>query len=154
RLVCRQGRWAFVAILLAAVVLGAIAHTLPALLWPVGSLLLGVACGLVCFAPDQHGGREFLAAHRFPLGRLWIAKVLCWGAAVLLMICAGCIAAGDDPAFLANDWFADGSRKYEFFSARLHGDADVFLIGLWPLYGFCFGQCFGLLTPRAITAAF
>src|SRR5262249_39243823 len=78
RLVVRQNRWLIVAVFAAALVLSQIINIEPIVFWSVGTLILGLVCGLAVFLPDQNGGREYLADQRIPLGRYWTLKTLCW----------------------------------------------------------------------------
>src|SRR5579864_6053394 len=66
----RQGRWVLVGGLGFAVVLGLTVNLAPLILWPIGTLLLGLTCGLAVFCPDQGDGNRFLGAQRFSPGRI------------------------------------------------------------------------------------
>src|SRR5258705_310792 len=58
----------------------------PVLLWPPVSLCIGLLCGLAVFGFEQAAHHEgFLGAQRFPPGRVWLVKILCWGMAALLL---------------------------------------------------------------------
>ena len=79
----RQGRWVLAACLAGALLLGFTVHLAPLSLWPLGSLVLGLVCGLAAFVPDQREGHRFLGAQRFPPGTVWAVKLLFWGSALL-----------------------------------------------------------------------
>ena len=78
RLAILQGRWVIAGIVPGAFLLGCAASMAPIVVWPIGTAILGLACGLAAFIPDQNGGSQFLSAQRFPLGRFWAGKTLCW----------------------------------------------------------------------------
>ena len=85
-LAIRQGRWVVVGVIVGAVALGCAVNISPVVVWPIGTLLLGLTCGLAAFIPDQDGGKQFLAAQRIPLGRVWAVKTIGW--ATVLFVAA------------------------------------------------------------------
>src|SRR5206468_2166438 len=82
-LACRQGWWILGAGCAGAVFLAVLVRWMPLVIWPLGTLLLGVAFGLAAFAPDQGECHRFLGAQRLPPGRFWTAKGAFWGLALL-----------------------------------------------------------------------
>ena len=123
-------------------------------LWPVATLLLGVACGTATFAFEQSDlSYQFLAAQRFPLKTVWNVKVLFWlTAAVLatlalvvtggLMVLLAAVAAANNPG--PNNQLA---AHFEFGALQqLMGPALFF--GVWLVYGFCIAQVFVLLCRK------
>ncbi len=168
-LIARQGRLVLVGGLLSAVLLGWFVQ-LPAgrILWPVGTLLMGLACGLAVFHPDQDGGATFFAAQRMPPGRIWSWKIAIWslGLCVMLVLIwdtAGIVYQVEQSGRLrdfeeevllrveeargwVNNWFP--------FRDEPGDETGFLLIILWPVYGFCVGQFAGLIARRSIHALF
>jgi hypothetical protein len=67
-------------------VLGFTVNAAPLVLWPWGTLLLGLACGVSVFAPDQGAGYRFLGSQRFSPGRIWMLKTFFWGTALVVLV--------------------------------------------------------------------
>ncbi|HYV39490.1 MAG TPA: hypothetical protein VE988_27620 [Gemmataceae bacterium] len=190
----RQGRLVLAGGIVGALALGLAADHEPLIVWPLGTLLLGVICGLAAFGPDQKDGVRFLGSQRFPPGRLWVVKVVFWGvAAAALTVLAwygdallswgadrahrvasgmGLAAPVDTilgwfgflntaPALAANaqtammeagDWHL---RLTEWLGSQYYAPdvSDALqLLAFWPLYGFCFGQFFGMIARRPAVA--
>jgi hypothetical protein len=161
-LIIRQGRWVLGVCVAGALLLGFTVNVEPLVLWPTATLLLGLALGLAVFVPDQRDRNRFLGSQRFSPGRLWAVKVLFWALAAfgitaltwlvgtalvfLLSLAWGTVSHDQDlansvnPSYWVGKWI--GLRH---FSGP--GDA-ILLAGIWPLYGFCFGQLFGQLARR------
>jgi hypothetical protein len=153
----RQGRWVLLGCLLWALAVGGAANANLLGVWPTGTLVLGVACGLAVFLPDQQDGSRLLGAQRLPAGRVWTAKVLFWSAALAGLVL---LAWGLSLLLLQiNSSHSQGDAN-ESWSSRWLGNpelaevvpAGLFLV-LWPLYGFCFGVLFGQLAKRTVIAA-
>jgi hypothetical protein len=153
----RQGRWVLAAGLASALLLSGTVGLAPLLIWPISSLLLGLAFGLAVFAPDQIESQRFLGVQRFPPGLIWAVKVVFWGTALLALTA---LAWFVDAQFYGHDLFSrkEGSshqsQQWAFLEDLVIG-ADVspfLLVGLWPLYGFCFGQFFGQVVRRPALA--
>ena len=160
-LAVRQGRWVLVACLAWTVLFAFNVHREPLILWPFGTILLGLTCGLAVFTFDQQEGQRFLGAQRLPPGTIWTVKVLFWGTVVFgLTVLARYLDVAGGVLFYPSDRFQPGGlyqevRGYRWFDelgprAALVS-APVFL-GLWPLYGFCYGQFFGQMVRRPILA--
>lgn len=126
-------------------------------LWPIATLLLGVACGTATFANEQSDrSYQFLAAQHFPLTTVWRVKILFWlgAAAVGLLILA--LASG--LVVLAE--FMQPRRLDA--AGRLHSGVrfgtlrelmgPLLFFGIWLAYGFAVGQISVLLCRKAILA--
>jgi hypothetical protein len=168
---CWKGRWLLVAVGAGAVV--GFSSSLPdqTIFWPLGSLLLGLVFGLGVFDPGGKVRKQFLAAQRYSLGRYWVNRTGFW----LLIMCVAVVVAwyvgtalipllnviGDptrstdelwdklgDPTHWINKWTHRG------FEGDYPDESNdpLLLIVIWPLYGFCFGQLFGMLINRAAIA--
>ncbi len=151
----QQGRWALAAIGAGTLLLGFLMmiHGLQLLVWPAGSLTLGVICGLTTFSPDQLG-KQFVASQRVPLGRYWTVRTIFW----LLVLLAATASAwflgtglhsmyeSEAPSYLIPKW-----TGWDF----PRGAADpALLVVIWPLYGFCLGHFVGILIQRTAVALF
>ena len=154
----RQGRWVLAGELVFAIALGLTVNLAPLIIWPIGSLLLGLACGLAAFCPDQGDGNRFLGAQRFSPDAIFPVKIGFWGlATILLTVIAWQLGLASlfywDPNAAPESWFERwlGSLYVRDYLLRLL-TPGLFLI-LWPLYGFCFGQFFGLVAARPIIGA-
>ncbi len=157
-LCCRQGRWALATVGTSAVLLGIL--ELEVVFWPIGSLLLGLICGLAVFSRDQDGGRQFVAPQRIPFGRYWTAKTTFWLAILACAIGLSLYEATkmtqllsghnlDKPGTLS-DWVgAFTDWHYPKGSCE-----PVLLLIIWPLYGFCVGHFLGMAMRRPVIAAF
>jgi hypothetical protein len=142
----RQGRWVVIGCVIAAFALALMVASRPLIVWPVGTMALGLACGLAVFVIDQRNGSSFLGAQRFPVATFWTVKIAAWAILVaVLTFMARSLAAGTMGNSDLKSWpWADPYRVHV-------GDPQLYLL-LWPLYGFCFGQFFGLVTGRSIVA--
>jgi len=169
-LALRQGRWVLAACLGGALLLAFTVNLAPLVLWPLGTMLLGLTCGLAVFAPDQLDRNRFLGAQRFPPGRLWTAKTLVWAIACLVLTAVLWLVVTALLPTVGLVWQIGGpSDLYSYKNAgsptywlsqlmkRSYlypgGTLDaITLLTLWPLYGFCFGQFFGQLARRPVIA--
>jgi hypothetical protein len=161
-LILRQCRWVLIACCVGAVAVGLAVQLSPLVVWPIGTLLLGLTCGLAAFAPDQSEGYKFLGAQRFPAGKVWTVKVLVWGTVLVVLTATAWLAAALTfgtwstefawfPGHWINHWLSGSGRRYLYYPSLEFGNTWLFF-GMWPLYGFCFGQFFGQLTRRPIVA--
>jgi hypothetical protein len=162
-LALRQGWPVLAAGLLGALVLGVAVHLSPLVLLSSGTLLLGLACGLMAFSPDQRAVR-FLESQRLPPGRLWMGKIAFWGAALLVQIALTwyMIRRMEASSYLAQPVQPQGTPQATGLEVLIQrwtaGNSSVelldplLLVWLWPVYGFCFGQCFGLVLRRPVLA--
>jgi hypothetical protein len=157
----RQGRLVLACCLAGALVLGFTVNIAGLILWPLGTLLLGLVCGVSVFAPDQGPGHRFLGSQRFAPGRIWALKTLFWATALLgLMAVAWGLGAGLLVHLNRGDgdvnsrpegsslWFSRWMGKDELTESV---NSALFL-GLWALYGFSFGQFFAQLARRPVIA--
>jgi hypothetical protein len=160
-LVSRQGKWVFLGAALIALVSGATARLAPLFFWPIGSMLVGILCGLGVFCPDQKEGRVFWASQRLPAGRIWFTKIVTWGAllAVALMLSG-----------MADTWWSlrENTVDFRLFgwldrwqdinsqsagSARKRALDPYLFVLMWPGYGFSIAVLLGQLTSRTVIAA-
>ena len=128
---------------------GLVAAANTQVLWPIGTLLIGVICGVAAFAPEQRDlSYQYLAAQHFPLHAIWRFKILVSAAAALLF--ALLLAAG---LFLATALVRLPNNGPVGFSGPLF---DLFgpisFIGVWLAYGFCAGQLVVWLCRKNILA--
>jgi hypothetical protein len=149
----RQGRWVLAAASVIALALAFTVHLSPLVLWPLGSLALGLLCGLSVFIPDQREGHRFLGAQRFPPGRVWGVKLLFWGAVLFALVgLAWYLDVFGGVIFFPADRLPAselrGYRWYDELGERAKLVSPAVFFGLWPLYGFCFAQFVGLVAPR------
>ena len=159
-LVSRQGRWVFLGAAFLALISGATARLAPMFIWPIGSMTVGILCGLGVFCPDQRDGRVFWASQRLPALRIWFTKVFTWG----ILLAAALICGG-----LGNFWWSLRANTVEFrptgwlerwqnisshssFGTERALNLDLFAL-MWPIYGFSMALLLGQLTSRAIIAA-
>jgi hypothetical protein len=160
-LALRQGRWVLAGGAVGVLALGvALSETWGVVVWPLGTLLLGLVFGLAAFCPDQRGGHKFLGAQRIPLGHYWTVKTLLWAIALcgaeflawqvyeLSRASAQTVGKGpslDSPSYWIGQWRTNSYTAISTSSVWL-------FLGLWPLYGFCFGLCLGQLVRRPVLA--
>jgi hypothetical protein len=148
----RQGRWVLAGGLVFAIALGLTVNLAPLILWPIGTLLLGLACGLAAFCPDQGDGGRFLGAQRFSPGEIWFVKTCFWGTAAFLFTVlawqVGLVSLYNlDPNVEYKQWFRKWIGSWTLADEVL--SPNQFLV-LWALYGFPIGQFFGHAASRPI----
>ncbi len=169
-LVFRQGRWLLLGVAMGAIVLSFTVNLAPFIIWPVGTLVLGMACGLAVFCPDQHSGRLLWGAQGLPLGRIWNAKILAWAAILAgvltltwMVITAkaravGTIQNSTNIQHASNSFFEPFSPTTALSSwagPAVEPDRNldpVLFLTLWPVYGFCIGLFLGMVTRRPVIA--
>jgi hypothetical protein len=141
--------------------------------WPVATLLIGVACGTATFAPEQRDrSYEFLATQHFPLRTVWNVKVLFWlGSAALL---AALLVAGADLVILGKSFVklhtsptATDNGQFPFapvpppetgpppgfdFGTLRQLLGPVLFFAVWLMYGFSVSQVFVLFCRKAVLA--
>ena len=142
-----------------ALLLGVLLPLQAVILWPIATLVVGVLCGAAAFADEQQGSFRFLGDQRFPLGRLWTAKV---GVRFGIAVAAALLVLA--PSFIAALYGIPTSRwnnpegEYHFFAHVFHSDILVDLcppglfLTLWLVYGFSSGCLFGLLFRNGLAA--
>jgi hypothetical protein len=156
----RQARILFIALAAAAVLVGMGLPSYGQVLWPLATLLLGVACGTATFAQEQSDlSYQFLAAQHFPLKTVWKVKTLFWSAAAVLLplfLMAGgtlgialALVVRRRPGAL--EPAEPAQLGFEFGTLRqLLG--PVLFFGVWLVYGFCAGQVCVLLCRKSVMA--
>jgi hypothetical protein len=134
------------------------------LVWPAATLFFGVLCGVTVFGDEQmFGSRRFLGDQRFPLGRLWLTKLLMRLGLCLLvsfvMFLPSAIRAAGEVGRPATSFSPPRPGLHQFFAAAYHlhllgafiPTLQYLLLGL--LYGFSLGHLCGLLFRRSIVSA-
>jgi hypothetical protein len=154
-----QQAWVFFAVLaVLSLVVGLLIPAHGQLLWPLATLLLGVACGTASFAPEQRDlSYQFLAAQHFPLYAIWRFKIGFWLAAAavtaLLLALAGSLVVLAGAALLRAHPPAGAGLPTEFHFGTLRELlGPVLFFGIWLAYGFCAGQVFVWLCRKSILA--
>jgi hypothetical protein len=139
----------------ACIILGCFMPAAGQVLWPIATLLLGVACGTAAFAPEQRDlSYEFLAAQHLPMPSIWRFRVLYWFAAAVL-----------GTLLMALAWFVivilkafarplgAGAGAEEFQAGTLHALlGPVLFFCIWILYGFSAGAVFVWLCRKTLMA--
>lgn len=166
-LALRQGRWVLLSGGIVALLLGLAVNYEPVLLWPLGTLVLGLIFGLAVFVPDQKAGVAFFSTLRVPPTRIWLWKIGLWAAALSAMVAvAWYIGTGvvwslslplhtrissneaidhfGEVGFWINQWFVPRGSPFDHEPRAL--------LWLGPLTGFCVGQFFGLVARRSLHA--
>ncbi len=146
--------WSVIASLgAAALVLGFLVPGLGPVLWPLATLIIGVACGTATFAPEQRDlSYQHLAAQHFPLPVIWRFKTLFWLSAAILI---SLLLAAAGLAFTGVQAFQRGGagRFVGFrFGALLDLLGPALYFGIWLPYGFCAGLIFVWLCRKTILA--
>jgi hypothetical protein len=138
----------------AALLLGTLLPPFSQTLWPIATLLLGIACGTASFAPEQRDqSYQFLAAQHFPLARIWWFKTTFWlTAALLVALLLG--ATGVFCGFQTPVHHLLGLRAQPFRFGGTMCDlmGPALFLGGWLCYGFCAGQVFVWLCKKTILA--
>jgi hypothetical protein len=122
-------------------------------LWPLLTLGIGAFCGATLFLDEQSGPYRFLGEQRFPLGRLWLVKVVMRITLLLLALLVVLL-----PAIIVQFAVAThgGDPRDETPLLRLRGPflgRSFFLfLFLWPAYGFAVGHLCGLLFRKPLVA--
>lgn len=154
----RQGKAVVIACFVAAFVLSFLFPWQGVWLWPLGTLALGLVCGIEVFAGEQSSGaNKFLGDQRIPPWKLWLAKVLFWlavaagSAAVFLLLGAllyvnfGIKDYNSHFDSLVNRFFHDQKLPPDFIS-------PLVFVALWLPYGFSLGLLAAQLLRKPIIA--
>jgi hypothetical protein len=126
------------------------------LLWLCFTAITSVLCGIMVFASEQRdGSQQFLGFQRFPLGRLWMAKIAFWfsaalGVAVGTLILGALVAALGHALSRRNG--NAGSLSLFHDSILVDGWRSVFFLPLGLLYGFSMGQFYALIWRKGVVA--
>ncbi len=161
-LTARQAGVVFWLLAGAALLVGAFVPFHGQVLWPVATLLVGVACGTAAFAPEQREqSYQFLAAQHFPLKTVWNVKIAFWLTAAALL--AGILAGGGGLILLAKalaalrrEPIAGGQPPapvggFDFGTLpQVMGPVAFFTV--WLAYGFAAAQVFVLFCRKNILA--
>jgi hypothetical protein len=117
--------------------------------WPLFTLGVGALCGATAFLDEQSGAYRFLGDQRFPLGRLWLVKVLVRlalaGLAVLLMLLPAAFVQA------MHEGRSDAQLLFGSYLLSLSPSPLGFGIG-WLVYGFTVGQLCGLVFRKPLVA--
>ncbi len=172
-LVFRQGHWLLLGVAAGAIVLAFTVNLAPFLIWPAATLVLGMACGLAVFCPDQYSGRLFWAAQGLSRGRIWNAKLLAWAAILAgvltltwMVISAQARAVGTiqsatnlHHAKHASNSFLEPFSPTTALSSWAGPTVEpernldpILFLTLWPVYGFCIGLFLGQVLRRPVIA--
>jgi hypothetical protein len=133
--------WAPLCILaVVSLVVGLVVPANAQVLWPLATLLLGVACGTAAFAPEQRDlSYQFLSSQHFPLHAIWRFKTLFWlsasvAATVIVALAGGLVLT---MRFLAQRAGAPAAVPILHTLVEIMGPIQFFSI--WLVYGFCAG---------------
>jgi ABC-type transport system involved in multi-copper enzyme maturation permease subunit len=156
-LALRQGGPQLVLFLPLGFVVGLLLPNAALTIWPIATLLVGVAFGIGMFGGEQNGeAYRFLGDQRLSPDRVWLAKATTWAAmaagviGVMLLGTAVRLAATQPPHFSV--WRDTpiasvlGSRVLLDYVPK-----DVFVL-LWPVYGFGVGQLLALACRKSVVA--
>jgi hypothetical protein len=157
-----------------AVVTGPFVPPFGQVLWPIATLLLGVACGTAVFAQEQSDlSYQLLAAQHLPLNNVWKIKTSFWlaAAALLALVAVG----GGGLAVLVRTLatmpprpvLEPGQNPFDFapqeapaapvpagFELGTLFDlmGPVLFFGAWLAYGFVMGQLFVMFCRKNLMA--
>ena len=149
-LLYRQARWIVVLLVCMAISFGLILPYVPFFYaWPAILLLVGVICGTAMLQNDQRvDAVRFLGDQRFPVGRIWAAKVVFWllfaiSSAALMLV----VATHTSPN-LPPDSLMRGLVRFPLNSAAQWGAALTALL----VYSFCIAHFFVLIFQKSSVA--
>src|SRR5262249_38731302 len=158
-LCARQGRRPIVLSGFLCFALGIALPKWPLLIWPIGTMLLGLACGLAVFGYERGGGYErFLGAQRLSPGVLWEVKTLFWlcialaGAALMWLTGVSHQALIDANDLPNNGQIRTGVDHWEGGAVLVRGNNFPVFLGLLVIHGFAVGMVYGLVAKRVIVA--
>jgi hypothetical protein len=130
--------------ILAAVslVVGLVVPANAQVLWPLATLLLGVACGTAAFAPEQRDlSYQFLSSQHFPLHAIWRFKTLFWlsatvAAMVIIALAGGLVVT---MRFIAQRAGAPAAAPILQLGTLVEIMGPIQFVSIWLVYGFCAG---------------
>ncbi|MCS7046385.1 MAG: hypothetical protein NZO58_08525 [Gemmataceae bacterium] len=150
----QQGMLPLMCLALGSVILGLFLPRGGAILWPIATLLLGVACGTATFAWEQADqSYQFLAAQRFPLMTIRNIKLLFWSLASLATTLL--LFVGSSVRIVLESL---GPPHLHQRAARLEFGALAEVLGptlflsMWLVYGFAVGQLCVFYCRRTVYA--
>jgi ABC-type transport system involved in multi-copper enzyme maturation permease subunit len=157
-LVLRQGGILVVVMAVLGFLLGLGLPTVGIALWPVATLLVGVACGTAVFAGEQaEGAFKFWGDQRLPVGWLWLRRSVFWagtGAVVAgLMLLAALLHVVAQDKGLPDDPSAILARLLGLEPKLFRWDETLAFLVVWPAYGFALGQLCCLVWRKTAVAA-
>ncbi len=125
-------------------------------LWPIATLLVGVACGVAVFAPEQRDlSYQFLAAQHLPLPSIWCFKIGFWLLAAMLLtlilVFSGMVAVLGRFVLTPRNQAGQVPLDFQLGTLREVLGPMVFF-GVWLAYGFCSGQIVVWLCRKTILA--
>ncbi len=125
-------------------------------LWPIATLLVGVACGVAVFAPEQRDlSYQFLAAQHLPLPSIWRFKIGFWLLAAvlitLILVFSGMVAVLGRFVLTPRNQAGQVPLDFQLGTLREVLGPMVFF-GVWLAYGFCSGQIVVWLCRKTILA--
>jgi hypothetical protein len=138
-----QQAWVLLGIL--AVLSLAVGLVVPAnaqVLWPLATLLLGIACGTAAFAPEQRDlSYQFLSAQHFPMHAIWRFKIVFWFSAAVTATFMVALAAGLvlSVRFVAQKAGAPAGAPVLQLGTLVEVMGPFQFLGIWLAYGFCTG---------------
>ncbi|MSR51837.1 MAG: hypothetical protein EXS09_00935 [Gemmataceae bacterium] len=146
----RQSLWVALGAWAAGLMFGAALippDTIPLLIWPPATLVLGVLAGVTTLSEEQTKGvARFWAEHRLPLGRMWLTKVAFH---FLLAVVAALLMSV--PLFAVSPASPFRTKLLQQFDMGLRSNLGMFLwFGL--VYGFVMGHLSGMLFRKTIVA--
>ncbi len=138
--------WAMLGVMAAACLfVGLLVPAGGQVLWPLATLLVGVACGTATFAAEQRDqSYQLLAAQHLPLEKVWRFKLAVWFAAALLatvLIELGAVVVVAAGA-MARVGARPGGPLPAVFEFGTLGEllGPVLFLGVWLVYGFGVAQ--------------
>jgi hypothetical protein len=154
-LALRQGWPRFLLFVAAGFVTGLLVPNAALTIWPVATLLVGVAFGTGMFSGEQAGeSYRFLGNQRLPAGRVWLGKATAWSgmaAGVIVAMLLGAMAHLAEMPRGSGGRFPGGENVLGSRLLLEYLPKDVFLL-LWPVYGFGIGQFISLVCRKSAVA--
>ncbi len=124
-------------LLAACLLIGLLLRGNAQVLWPFTTLLLGVVCGVLTFAPEQRDlSFQFLAAQHFPLKLIWRFKILFW--LTIAVLAAVAIVFVHLVGILLRQGQNVPDGGFGGTLPKLMGPTLFYCV--WLPYGFCIGQ--------------
>lgn len=158
-LVLRQGKGVLLALTGAGLILGLLLPYESVLVWSVGTLAVGLVCGLAAFAGEQTGERHrFFGDQRLPPWTVWSLKAGVWlavgvGVALLMIVAAGLDSPQDrflyDPKVF---WQKLAAGRLTWKSGLLSYFLKGPMLLIWLSYGFSTALVATLLVRKTLVA--
>jgi hypothetical protein len=123
-------------------------------IWPIASLVVGVAFGTGMFGGEQAGDAyRFLGNQRLPASHLWLAKTIAWSAmaaAILVVMLLGTLV--QVPLGSPGTSGRSGGVEHFLGSQLLAYVPKALFLLLWPVYGFAVGQLLSMICRKSAVA--